>query len=47
MEQNNIFDDFTIEQIIEQLEKEIESLKIEINNKQIYLQELINNNENE
>ena len=47
MEQNNIFDEFTIEQIIEQLEKEIESLKIEINNKQIYLQELINNNENE
>lgn len=45
MEVNNLSSE-QIEEIIKQLEKEIELLKVEINNKQLYLQELINEIEN-
>ena len=45
MELNNLSTE-QIEEIIKQLEKEIELLKIEINNKQLYLHELINEIEN-
>ena len=49
MELNNKLDNLTdeqIEKIIKKLQKEIAELKQEINNKQVYLQELINSIEN-